>query len=168
VHHRLLIYNFMRNLIVSILVLLLAACGMGKKGDGISHRPKKPESMVYVLTEWHQISDVDHIPIVRKFEHSIDNRLKIFEAYGILVDARNRYAFNATWRGPGKLIGNTLINYDSNHTVLLRFVIEEPDYGLITYSLVLERYWNGLVGLETIEHKSGETIMQLVFTRDDL
>jgi len=158
----------MRNLIVSILVLLFAACGMGKKGDGISHRPKEPESMVYVLTEWHQISDVDHVPVVRKFEHSVDGKLKIFEAFGTLVDSRNRHTFNATWRGPGKLMANTLVNYDLNHTALLRFVIEEPDYGLITYSLVLERYGDDLIGLEIIGHKSEETIMQLVFTRDDL
>ena len=155
----------MMNRIITVILLLLTSCGMGKKGDGISHRPKEPESRTYILSEWNKVSDVEHIPAVRQIEHGADGRVRSFVINSILVDPRNINTFNATWRGPGMLVGNALINYNPNHTVCLKFVIDDPDTGLIQYSLVLERFGDDLWGLETIGHGSQKTIMQLTFTR---
>ena len=157
----------MKNLITLILVSLLAACGMGKKGDKISHRPPAPESTIYVLSDFHKITSEGHIPVTRMIEHTKENRLRIFEAHGTLVDPTNRHTFNATWRGSGTLMGNSLINYNPNHTITLKFVIEEPHYGLLYYSLVLQLFNGEMVGTETIGHKSDKSIMSVTFTKDD-
>ena len=106
----------MKNLITLILVSLLAACG-GKRGDKISHRPPAPESTIYVLSDFHKVTSEGHIPVTRMIEHTKENRLRIFEAHGTLVDPRNRHTFNATWRGSGSLVGNSLINYNPNNTI---------------------------------------------------
>ena len=157
----------MKKLIMSVLVPLLAACGMGKKGDGISHRPPPPESTVYILSDFHKITSEGHIPMTRMVEHTREGKLRVFEAHGTLVDPTNRHTFNATWRGSGMLVGNSLINYNPNHSINLKFVLDEPSYGLIYYSLVLELFNGEMVGIETIGHKSDESIMSVTFTKDD-
>ena len=152
--------------IIAFILLVLASCGLGKKGDGISHRPKEPENRTYILSEWHKVSDRGHIPAVRILEHGKDNRVLSFVIDGNTVVPLNRHTFNATWRGPGILMGNALINYNPNHTVCLKFVIDDPDKGLVTYSLVLERYGNDLWGLETVRIGNlPDSIMQVTFTR---
>lgn len=153
---------------LTLVLLVLASCGMGKKGDKISHRPQEPENRSYILTEWYKISKIGHIPAVRMLEHTKEGRVKSFVINGILVDPRTPFSFNATWRGPGALIGGALSNYNPNHALSLKFVIDEPVIGIISYSLVLERFGDELVGLETIRSGSNtDSIMHLTFERHD-
>ena len=159
----------MKNLLTLILVSLLAACGMGNKGkgNGKSNKPPAPESIIYVLSEFHKVTTRGHIPVTRMIEHTKEGKLRIFEAHGTLVDPRNRHTFNSTWRGSGSLVGNSLINYNPNHSVTLKFVIDEPNYGLIYYSLVLDLFNGEMHGIEIIGHNSDESIMSVTFTKDD-